>query len=186
MKTGEMDDVSEDVCEIDPPPPFLIQNKWETNGDSQTLYSVLNNLCHSPQMAVQQRLLVRVIVTEADIRKVELKTKPDTVDVLIGSLKDALHINYNFSLQFKDPNFDNELCNLTEISELPEQPTLETIPVLSLVEVPFPRLTSSEELSDTTSQAQTQTQTSSPTLLKKDNASGQRYLICIYRNSLWR
>lgn len=65
-------------------------------------------------MVVQQRMLVRVI-TEADIRKVELTTKPDTVDLLIGSLKDVLQINYDFSLQFKDPNFDNELCNLTDI-----------------------------------------------------------------------
>lgn len=106
-------------------------------------------------MAAQQRMLVRVILTEADIRKVALKTKPDTVDNLIGSLKDALQINYSFSLQFKDPDFDNELCNLTEISELPERPTLKIIPVLTLVEVPIPGLTSSEELSDTHSQADT-------------------------------
>ncbi|XP_071350986.1 sterile alpha motif domain-containing protein 3-like isoform X2 [Trachinotus anak] len=106
-------------------------------------------------MAVQQRLLVRVILTEADIRKVELKTKPATVDLLIDSVKDALQINYSFSLQFKDPSFDNELCNLTDISELPERPTLKIIPVLSLVEVPIPGLTSSEQLSDTFSQADT-------------------------------
>ncbi|XP_049889945.1 sterile alpha motif domain-containing protein 3-like [Epinephelus moara] len=106
-------------------------------------------------MAVQQRLLMRVIFTEADIRKVELMTKPDTVDLLIDSLKDVLQINYNFSLQFKDPNFDNELCNLTEISELPERPTLKIIPVLSLVEVPKPGLTSSEELTDTPSEVDT-------------------------------
>lgn len=100
-------------------------------------------------------MLVRVIITEADIRKVELTTKPDTVDLLIGSLKDILPINYDFSLQFKDPNFDNELCNLTEISELPERPTLKIIALLTLVEVPIPHLTSSEELSDTPSQADT-------------------------------
>ncbi|CAM4598821.1 unnamed protein product [Leuciscus chuanchicus] len=76
-------------------------------------------------MAVQQRMLVRVIFTKADIRK------------------------------FKDPNFDNELCNLTEISELTVRPTLKIIPVLSLVEVPVPRSTSSEELSNTPSQADT-------------------------------
>ena len=82
-------------------------------------------------------------------------TKPNTVDLLIDTLKDALQINYSFSLQFKDPNFDNELCNLTEISELPERPTLKIIPVLSLVEVPQPALTSSEELTDTPSEADT-------------------------------
>ncbi|MEQ2174945.1 hypothetical protein GOODEAATRI_012982, partial [Goodea atripinnis] len=106
-------------------------------------------------MAVQQRMLVRVIITEADIRKVELTTKPDTVDLLIRSLKDVLQLNYNFTLQFKDPNFDNELCNLTELSELPERPTLKIIPLLSLVEVHVPQSTSSEELSDTPSQADT-------------------------------
>ena len=82
----------------------------------------------SPQMAVQQRMLVRVIFIEADIRKVELTTRPDTVDLLIGSLKEVLQIHYDFCLQFKDPNFDNELCNLTEMSELPERPTLKIIP----------------------------------------------------------
>ncbi|KAK0154699.1 hypothetical protein N1851_002992 [Merluccius polli] len=96
----------------------------------------------------RDRMLVRVIFAEADIRKVELTTKPDTVDLLIGSLKDVLQINY----EFKDPNFDNELCNLTAISELPERPTLKIIPVLTLVEVPVPQSTSSE-LSDTPSQA---------------------------------
>ncbi|XP_015253622.1 PREDICTED: uncharacterized protein LOC107099862 [Cyprinodon variegatus] len=106
-------------------------------------------------MAVQQKMLVRVIITEADIRKVELKTKPDTVDLLIDSLKDALQVNYNFTLQFKDPNFDNELCNLTEISELPERPTLKIIPMLSLEEVHVPQSASTEELSDTPSQADT-------------------------------
>ncbi len=106
-------------------------------------------------MAVQQRMLARVIFTEADIRKVELKTKPETVDLLIGSLKDVLQINYDFSLQFKDPNFDNELCNLSEMSELPEQPTLKVIPLLSLVEVPVLQSTLNEELSDTISQADT-------------------------------
>lgn len=118
---------------------------------------MLNNLSLSlsPQMAVQQRMLVRVIFTEADIRKVELTTKPDTVDLLIVSLKDVLQINYNFSLQFKDPNFDNELCNLTEISELPERPTLKIIPMLSLMEVPVQHSTSSEEQSETHSQADT-------------------------------
>ncbi|MEQ2313233.1 hypothetical protein AMECASPLE_039588 [Ameca splendens] len=100
-------------------------------------------------------MLVRVIITEADIRKVELTAKPDTVDLLIRSLKDVLQLNYNFSLQFKDPNFDNELCNLTELSELPERPTLKIIPLLSLVEVHVPQSTSSEELSDTPSQADT-------------------------------
>ena len=99
-------------------------------------------------------MLVRVNLTEADIRKVELTTKPDTVDLLIGSLKDVLQINYDLSLQFKDPNFDNELCNLTEVSELPERPTLKIIPVLTLVEVPVPWSPSSE-VSDTPSQADT-------------------------------
>lgn len=74
-------------------------------------------------------MLVRVIFTEADIRIVELTT--NTVDHLIRSLKDVLQINYDFSLQFKDPNFDSELCNLTEISELTVRPTLKIIPVLS-------------------------------------------------------
>nr|XP_054598849.1 sterile alpha motif domain-containing protein 3-like [Nothobranchius furzeri] len=104
-------------------------------------------------MAVQQRMLMRVIITEGDIRKVELTTKPDTVDILVGSLKDVLQIKYNFTLQYKDPSFDNELCNLTEISELPERPTVKIIPLLTLEAVPDIQMSS--PTSDTTSQADT-------------------------------
>ena len=35
---------------------------------------------------LQQGTLVRIIFTEAAIRKVELTTEPDTVEIVIGSL----------------------------------------------------------------------------------------------------
>lgn len=103
-------------------------------------------------MAEPQKLTMRVIVTEGDIRKMTMTPKPDTLEQLIRWLKDALPASYNFALQYQDPEFNNELCNLTDVSELPHKPTIKIIPVIDLVPVPD----QSELWSDTTSQADTE------------------------------
>lgn len=51
------------------------------------------------------------------------------------------------TLQYQDPEFNNELCNLTDLSEIPEKPT-KIIPVIELVPV-------NETCTDTSSQADT-------------------------------
>ena len=81
-------------------------------------------------MAADQMMTLRVILTEADIRKVILNTRPTTVEDLIDKLKESLGLHYNCSLQYKDPDFNYELCNLTDIADLPEKPTLKVIPIL--------------------------------------------------------
>lgn len=88
-----------------------------------------------PQMAVQQKLTMRVIVSEGDIRKMTMTTRPDTLEDLIGWLKGTLQTNYSFTLQYQDPEFHNELCNLTDLSELPEKPTIKIIPMIELVPI---------------------------------------------------
>lgn len=103
-------------------------------------------------MAEPQKLTMRVIVSEGDIRKMTMTTKPDTLEDLIRWLKDALQANYNIALQYQDPEFNNELCNLTDVSELPEKPTIKIIPLIDLV----PVTEQSELWSDTTSQADTE------------------------------
>lgn len=99
-------------------------------------------------MAVQQKFTMRIIVTEADIRKLTMTTRPDTLEDLIHWLKGTLQASYSFNLQYQDPEFDNELCNLTDLSELPEKPTIKIIPVIELVPV-------HETCGDTSSQADT-------------------------------
>ena len=90
-------------------------------------------------------MTLRVILTEADIRKVILNTRPTTVEDLIDKLKESLGLHYNCSLQYQDPYFNYELCNLTDIADLPEKPTLKVIPILELLSVS----TSDDILNDT-------------------------------------
>ena len=70
------------------------------------------------------------------------------VEFLIDWFKGTLKANYSFELQYQDPEFNNELCNLTDLSELPEKPTLKIIPMIELIPV-------HEICSDTSSQADT-------------------------------
>lgn len=103
-------------------------------------------------MALQHKLIMRVIVSEGDIRKLTMTTRPDTFEDLIGWLKATLQANYSFALQYQDPEFNNELCNLTDLSELPEKPTIKIIPMIELV----PVTAQTELCSDTSSQADTE------------------------------
>ncbi|XP_023815492.1 uncharacterized protein LOC110014540 isoform X1 [Oryzias latipes] len=103
------------------------------------------------EMAEQENITMRVIVSEGDIRKMTTK-RPDTLEDLIGWLKGNLKANYSFTLQYQDPEFNNELCNLTNLSELPEKPTIKIIPMIELV----PISADTESYGDTSSQADTE------------------------------
>lgn len=67
---------------------------------------------------------------------------------LINQLTATLGIN--FCLQYKDPELNYELCNLTDINELHEKTIVKVIPVLDVVS------TSDEIQSDTLSSADTE------------------------------
>ncbi|GAA6077971.1 uncharacterized protein LOC113645414 isoform X1, partial [Tachysurus ichikawai] len=76
------------------------------------------------EMASKETMTLRVILTEADIRK------------------------------FQDPEFNNELCNLTVLSELSQKPTVKIILVIELVPLSSGEMeTSSDMLSDAPSTA---------------------------------
>ncbi|KAK7886515.1 hypothetical protein WMY93_026136 [Mugilogobius chulae] len=94
----------------------------------------------------QQKITLRVILTESDIRKVILPIKPSTVEDLISILKSTLDFQCNFVLQYADPDFNDQLCNLTDIQQLQEKATLKIIPVLELLPVQ-----TSEDQTDTLS-----------------------------------
>lgn len=89
-------------------------------------------------MALQEKFIMRVIVSEGDIKKFTMTTRPDTLEDLIGCLKGTLQANYDFLLQYQDPNFNNQLCNLEDVSELPDKPTIKIIPMIELVPVTQP------------------------------------------------
>ncbi|KAL1273015.1 hypothetical protein QQF64_028877 [Cirrhinus molitorella] len=108
-------------------------------------------------------MILRVILTEADIRKIRLTTKPCSVDDLISCLKTSLALEYNFTLQFQDPDFNNDLVNLTNLSELPPKPTVKIIPFIEVMPVSLnDTCESSEALSDAASSADTVLVSTSP------------------------
>lgn len=64
-------------------------------------------------------MLFRVIVSPEEIRRVTLESVPESVKELCEVLRSDLGLRGNFILQFQDPEFENELCNLTNIKDLP-------------------------------------------------------------------
>ncbi|XP_057192279.1 sterile alpha motif domain-containing protein 3-like isoform X2 [Triplophysa rosa] len=62
-------------------------------------------------------MLLRVIISERDIRKVTLDTVPDTVHGLKEVLRSKLQLTDCFDLQYEDKDF-NDFCNLSSVTDL--------------------------------------------------------------------
>lgn len=92
---------------------------------------------------METRTVLRVIVCENNIRKIVLPVKPQTVDSLMEQLEEKLGLQYTFTLQYEDPDFNNSLVNLTDIADLPDKPTLK---IVSLVTTPTPSTADTEVL----------------------------------------
>lgn len=81
---------------------------------------------------MDQKLMLRIVIDDDDIRKLTLNKRPDSVEELKTQLRDELSLQYDFRLQYEDPDFNNALCNLTQITDLPERATLKVIPLVLL------------------------------------------------------
>ncbi|KAL6483860.1 hypothetical protein MHYP_G00087320 [Metynnis hypsauchen] len=66
-------------------------------------------------------LLLRVVISSGEARRVQLSQVPESVARLIDALREKLQLQGEFSLQFEDPDFGNALCVLSDISELPQE-----------------------------------------------------------------
>uniref|UniRef100_A0A673JYL1 PB1 domain-containing protein n=1 Tax=Sinocyclocheilus rhinocerous TaxID=307959 RepID=A0A673JYL1_9TELE len=64
-------------------------------------------------------MLLRVIITPECIKQLTLPKVPSSVDELKEILCDKLKIDQNFVIQYEDPDFGGQLCNLSNIEELP-------------------------------------------------------------------
>lgn len=73
-------------------------------------------------------MISRAILTEADIRKIALGTRPATVEELISMIKDTL----NLASHSKEPDFNNKLCNLSMIEDHPGKATVKIHPMLEV------------------------------------------------------
>lgn len=85
---------------------------------------------------MEQKWPIRVVVTDCDIRRISLDQKPGNLESLLELLKVKLALPYDFKLQFEDPLFNNALCNLTDVSELPDRATLKIISLESFSSSP--------------------------------------------------
>ncbi|KAK1904002.1 Chromosomal replication initiator protein DnaA [Dissostichus eleginoides] len=73
-------------------------------------------------------MLLRVIISQNDIRRLRIENIPTSIEGLNLELRTNLGLTGGFILQFEDPDFDNQLCNLTDIKDLPvERATLKVL-----------------------------------------------------------
>ncbi|KAI4809765.1 hypothetical protein KUCAC02_018630 [Chaenocephalus aceratus] len=73
-------------------------------------------------------MLLRVIISQHDIRHLQIENIPTSIEGLNLELRTNLGLTGGFILQFEDPDFNNELCNLTDIKDLPaERATLKVL-----------------------------------------------------------
>ncbi|MGH0163717.1 UNVERIFIED_CONTAM: hypothetical protein FKN15_045592 [Acipenser sinensis] len=75
----------------------------------------------------ESKIKLREIVNQDDIRKISITPRQDSVEKLCEVLKEKLELKFNFKLQYQHVDFNNELCNLTDITELPEKATLKVV-----------------------------------------------------------
>ncbi|XP_056313109.1 sterile alpha motif domain-containing protein 3 [Danio aesculapii] len=74
-------------------------------------------------------MTLRVIVHDSDIRKVVIEETPADADALKQVLQKKLQLAYPFNIQYEDPFFNNALCNISDINDLPERATVKIIPL---------------------------------------------------------
>lgn len=70
---------------------------------------------------VLQNMLLCVVLAPDNIRRLNIFENLTSVEHLKTILQERLQIKEDFLIQFEDPEFENELCNLTNITELPPE-----------------------------------------------------------------
>lgn len=73
-------------------------------------------------------MLLRVFISESEIRRLSIENIPPNVEKLCELLRENLGLRGGFVLQFEDPEFNYQLCKLTDIKDLPvERATLKVL-----------------------------------------------------------
>uniref|UniRef100_A0A3P8SLL5 PB1 domain-containing protein n=1 Tax=Amphiprion percula TaxID=161767 RepID=A0A3P8SLL5_AMPPE len=68
-----------------------------------------------------QNFQLHVHVSTDLVRKMMLSSCPESVDDLKIMIKEKFKLDFDFSLSYKDPDFDGQLCSLVDIEELPQK-----------------------------------------------------------------
>lgn len=82
-----------------------------------------------PQMAVPPHnpMILRVHITTDIARKMTIASRPQSVDELKKLVQDKFNFDFNFTLQYEDPDFDGQLCVLDDIEELPQKAVIKVV-----------------------------------------------------------
>lgn len=80
-------------------------------------------------MSAANRFLLRVYLSTDVAVKVTLSERPESVEELMNILREKLkqRLDFEFTLQYEDPDFDGQLSCLVDIKELPEKGTLRVV-----------------------------------------------------------
>uniref|UniRef100_A0A8C5CMT1 Uncharacterized protein n=1 Tax=Gadus morhua TaxID=8049 RepID=A0A8C5CMT1_GADMO len=101
-----------------------------TSVDTQALHTAEQKVIHTKTlMAMPPKYLLRVYIATDVAVKLTLNERPTSVDELIGILKDKAkpRLDFEFTLQYEDPDFGGELCCLVDVEDLPEKGTLRVV-----------------------------------------------------------
>ncbi|KAG9275027.1 hypothetical protein AMEX_G9499, partial [Astyanax mexicanus] len=82
---------------------------------------ISKNEIKSTEVILTFKMLLRIYISDANVRRFLLIEVPTSVDQLKTLLEEKLQLKKGFELQFEDPDFDNALCNLHSIDELPAE-----------------------------------------------------------------
>lgn len=80
-------------------------------------------------MSAANKFLLRVYLSTDIAVKVTLSERPESLEDLINILKEKVkpRLDFEFSLQYEDPDFDGQLSCLVDIEELPVKGTLRVV-----------------------------------------------------------
>ncbi|XP_072561790.1 uncharacterized protein [Paramormyrops kingsleyae] len=80
-------------------------------------------------MAAPQKFMLRVYIATDIAVKVTLTGRPESVDDLIAILREKVkpRLDFEFTLQYEDADFNGQLSCLIDIQELPEKGTLKVV-----------------------------------------------------------
>ncbi|MED6272209.1 hypothetical protein CHARACLAT_027815, partial [Characodon lateralis] len=89
------------------------------------------------QMDATGILKLRVILHNDNAEKLifHYLSGPSSVQALIDEIKSRLKLTFDFRLQFHDPDFDNALCNLVVIEDLPGTASVKVVRLVELVRI---------------------------------------------------
>jgi len=76
---------------------------------------------------------LRVVISDAEIRKVRMANKPGSIDELHDRLKSVCSIGYPFVILYEDKDFNNDLCSLENMNDLGPYATVRIVGVTNAV-----------------------------------------------------